>query len=98
MCKLAEVRRSQGRLADAEQLYREALAGYQRRLGPEHPMVGTAYAELGKVVAEAGRYGEAETALLEGERILRAAKAAPSKGLSDCIGTLVDLYEAWDKA
>ena len=71
-----------GKYAEAEQLYRRALALREGKLGPDAPSVATAANNLGEVCRLQGRYGEAEVLLKRavairekayGEAILTAA-------------------------
>ena len=52
--------REQGRFAEAEPLYRRALAAQERALGPDHPDVGTSLNELAGLYQALGRTAEAE--------------------------------------
>lgn len=57
---LAELYRVQGRYADAEPLYRRALAIVEKVLGPEHPLVAIALDNLGSLYKGQGRLSDAE--------------------------------------
>jgi tetratricopeptide (TPR) repeat protein len=46
--------------AEAEQLFRRALAAYEEALGPRHPDTATVYSNLAYVINAQGRYKEAE--------------------------------------
>ena len=52
--------REQGRDAEAEPLFRRALAIHEKVLGPDHPTVAANLNNLGAVYFSEGRYGEAE--------------------------------------
>jgi tetratricopeptide (TPR) repeat protein len=52
--------RDQGRYAEAEPLYRRALALREQALGPTHPDVATSLNSLGLLYHDQGRYAEAE--------------------------------------
>src|SRR5207247_1651731 len=86
------------RYTEAEQLYREALAGYQRKFGPDHRSVAKAQTEIGGVLIDAGQFASAEVALLEADRIGQAAKGITAAERTDSLKFLADLYETWDKA
>jgi tetratricopeptide (TPR) repeat protein len=60
MNSLAALYRRQGRFAEAEPLFRRALAIYEKAAGPEHPAVATLLSNLGQVLKVEGRYDEAE--------------------------------------
>jgi len=49
-----------GDYAEAEPLYRRALAGYERVMGPEHPDTLTSVNNLAMLLYSTGAYGEAE--------------------------------------
>jgi len=57
---LAGVYRAQGRYAEAEPLYRRALAIREKALGAEHPDVAQSLNNLALLYAAQGRFGEAE--------------------------------------
>jgi tetratricopeptide (TPR) repeat protein len=54
------MRRAQGRNAEAEPLYKRALAITETALGPNHPEVGTRLHNLAALYQNQGRYAEAE--------------------------------------
>ena len=68
--------RDQGRYAEAEPLYKRALAISEKAIGPEHPDVAASLGNLGKLYQAQGRYAEAEPlynrALLISEKVLGA--------------------------
>jgi tetratricopeptide (TPR) repeat protein len=57
---LAELYRVQGRHAEAEPLYRRALAIREKTLGPDHPDVATVLVNYAALLRETGRGAEAE--------------------------------------
>ena len=57
----------------AEPLYREALAIYQRRFGDDHPRTAETAQNLAQVLEESGRLDESE-ALYRRARWLRSAR------------------------
>lgn len=59
MNDLAELFRTSGRTAQAEQLYREAIAIDRRTLGRWHPAVATGYRNLGLLLGSTGRTRQA---------------------------------------
>jgi tetratricopeptide (TPR) repeat protein len=59
--ELAELYRSQGRIADAEPLYRRALEIYDKgHMSPDHTAIRTLLANLGAFYVEQGRTADAE--------------------------------------
>ena len=57
---LAVLYQAQGRYAEAEPLYKRALAIREKALGPDHPDVGTRLNNLAGLYRAQGRYAEAE--------------------------------------
>ena len=57
---LAELYRAQGQYAQAEPLYKRALAIYEKALGPEHPAVSTSLENLAELYRATQRDKEAE--------------------------------------
>ncbi len=57
---LAELYRAQGRYAEAEPLYKRALAIFEKALGPEHPDVAINLDNLAGLYHAQGKYAEAE--------------------------------------
>jgi len=45
----------QGRLRDAEMMYKRAMAGYKKALGPEHPSTLNTVTNLGNLYRHRGR-------------------------------------------
>jgi tetratricopeptide (TPR) repeat protein len=50
----------QGRLADAEAMYKRALAGYEKALGPDHTSTLATVNNLGNLYAGQGKLADAE--------------------------------------
>ena len=57
---LAGLYAHQGRYADAEPLYKRALAIREKALGPDHPDVAASLNNLAELYANQGRYADAE--------------------------------------
>ncbi len=57
---LALVYKTQGRYADAEPLYKRALAITEKTLGPEHPHVSMALENYAALLRKTGRDAEAK--------------------------------------
>ena len=63
---LALLYTSQGRYAEAEPLFKRALAIREKALGPDHPDVASCLNNLAILYKEQGRYAEAEPLLQAG--------------------------------
>jgi hypothetical protein len=74
---LASVLLDENRPADAEPMFREALASLQQTATPEQWKLAIVRVGMGRTYAVLGRFSEAEAELLEAERLLLSAKAAP---------------------
>jgi len=98
VCTLASVRQMRGDAAEAERLYMQVMPRVERKVDKDHWMMGHARAGLGAALTDLGRYSEAETALVEGERVLARGRGAPPGRHEQCLKDLVALYDAWDKA
>jgi tetratricopeptide (TPR) repeat protein len=60
---------SQGRYAEAEPLYKEALAIKAKVLGKEHPSYATSCNNLAELYESQGRYAEAELLRKEAQKV-----------------------------
>jgi tetratricopeptide (TPR) repeat protein len=56
----AELFKEAGRYADAEPLYKRALAIWEKALGPDHPDVAQSLNNLADLYSAQGRYADAE--------------------------------------
>jgi tetratricopeptide (TPR) repeat protein len=56
----AELLKEAGRYADAEPLYKQALAIFAKARGPDHPSVALALTDLAELYNAQGRNAEAE--------------------------------------
>ncbi len=59
----ASIQAQQGRSAEAEQLYRQAVDSYAAGLSPTHPMAARPVAELGILLADSGKCADAQPLL-----------------------------------
>jgi tetratricopeptide (TPR) repeat protein/transcriptional regulator with XRE-family HTH domain len=59
-CGLATVYREQGKYAQAEPLFIQALHSSEQRLGPDHTLVGTFLNDLANLYFQQGNYAQAE--------------------------------------
>jgi tetratricopeptide (TPR) repeat protein len=85
MNSLAALYRRQGRFAEAEPLFRRALAIYEKAAGPEHPAAATLLSNLGQVLKVEGRYDEAEPLI---RRLLAIHEKAQGKDHPDTARSL----------
>ena len=77
-----------GRLAEAEEHLREALAIRQASLGPEHPDVGETMTQLATALQDQGTYAEADLLL---RRVISINMAAYGEAHEDYAESLSDL-------
>jgi eukaryotic-like serine/threonine-protein kinase len=95
---LARVLDAQSRHAEAEPVFREALALQTQQLPPGHEQTAATKARLGATVARLGRFSEAEELLLSvASQTGQPGQAAPTSVLI-AVGGLVDTYQAWQAA
>ena len=73
--------KEQGRYAEAEPLFKRALAIYEKSRGPDHPFVATSLNNLADLYWTQGRYAEAEPLLKRALAIYE--KTLGPKALSD---------------
>jgi tetratricopeptide (TPR) repeat protein len=85
---LAAVLHADGRLAEAESMYREALAGYERGK-PGAAYVASAQQGLGDVLVDLGRLGEAQA-------MLSAAEASWRQSSSSADDAALAVTRAWE--
>jgi len=57
---LGRIRSEQGRSKEAEQLFRKAIALWEKQLGPTHPNVAAGLASLGLALCSRNKFSEAE--------------------------------------
>ena len=88
----ATILQTLGRYAEAEPLYRRALAIGEKRLGPDHPAVATSLNNLALLLKTQGKYVEAEPlyrrALAIGEKRLGPDHPAVATRLNNLAGLL----------
>ncbi len=88
---LAWVYSAQGRAAEAEPLYKRALAIAEQALGPDHPEIGTHLHNLAALYRTQGRLAEAE--LLLKRALAIGEKAAPDHPhVAKALNNLAELY------
>ena len=104
---LGSVQLARKQPAAAEALLREGLrirslsphlVPNRRRIFPEDDWsIGATKSLLGASLIALGRYGEAETTLLDAYRDLEAMSPPPRRDVDATIARLLELYEAWGK-
>src|SRR5690606_31308873 len=81
------LRQAQGRFTEAEAIHREALAGYRRVLGDDHPFTIQRFSNVATAMAGQGRMAEAEELLID---VVAAARAIEPIGWR--LGTYLMLH------
>ena len=81
----------------AEPLLRECLAIRRGSRSKEDWQLAAAGSALGQCLAMEHRYREAESLLVNSERILSASPAAPAKMKREALTRVIDLFETWGK-
>jgi tetratricopeptide (TPR) repeat protein len=71
---------AQGRNADAEPLYKRALATWEKALGPDHGVVAQSVNELANLYQKQGRFADAEP-LYKRALAIREKTFGPDHGL-----------------
>lgn len=92
------LRLANGRPEDAEPLFREALAGHEVAFGKASLAATESRVRLAETLTMLGNFAEAESALLDAEHILAAARGAPPVRHVKCIEDLVALYKKWESS
>jgi tetratricopeptide (TPR) repeat protein len=95
---LALLLREEGNLLAAEPYFSELLVEVERTYGKESWLVANTRLALGRTLAGLNRFAEAETALVEAERVLATAPGVSAGRHDKCVEALAALYEAWDKS
>jgi CHAT domain-containing protein len=80
-----------GRFADAEPLFRRALAIREQALGPDHPQVATTLSQLSSLLMSQRNYAESEASA---QRALSIREQALGTNNDRVAGTLINLGEA----
>jgi tetratricopeptide (TPR) repeat protein len=90
-----------GKSAEAEPYFREALEGYRRALGDDHPATLRSINNMGYLLDSMRKPAEAEPLYLEAYRGWIARRAeSPLKydpQVKVTVERLTNLYDAWDK-
>ncbi|WP_068815064.1 tetratricopeptide repeat protein [Phormidesmis priestleyi] len=91
---LAYLYRSQGRYAEAEPLYLQALEIRQRQLGDDHPDVATSLNNLASLYKSQGRYPEAEPLYLQALEIRQRQLGDDHPAVATSLNNLAGLYKS----
>ena len=94
---LAGLYRNQGRYAEAEPLYKRALAIHEKALGPDHPDVATALNNLAELYRYQGRYAEAEPLYKRSLAIVEKALGPDHPDVAKALNNLAELYHEQDR-
>ncbi|MEZ6235439.1 MAG: tetratricopeptide repeat protein [Phycisphaerales bacterium] len=86
------------RKAEAVPIMEDAVVRYERVFGPDNFTLGIMRNMHGSALVAAGRFAEAEAALLETERIYNTAQGVPDRTKQINHRNLAELYEAWEAA
>src|SRR5215211_6182753 len=78
---LAVVYEALGRYAEAEELYKQVMAIYEKALGPEHPNLAVVYANHATVLEKLGRNADAEAMTARGRAIQTPFERPAKRGL-----------------
>ena len=83
---------AQGRYAEAEPLYKRALAISEKALGPDHPDVGSSLNNLAMLYESQGRYAEAEPLYKRALAISEKALGPDHPDVGSSLNNLAMLY------
>ena len=90
---LAVLYKNQARYADAEPLYKRALAIYEKASGPNHPSVAVALNNLALLYETQGRYADAEPLFKRALAIHEKEGGPGQTRLATVLGNLAALYQ-----
>jgi CHAT domain-containing protein/Flp pilus assembly protein TadD len=82
----------QGRYADAEPLFKRALAIREKALGPDHPDIATSLNNLAGLYRQQGRYADAEPLFKRSLAIYEKALGPDHPDVATALGNLALLY------
>ncbi len=95
--KLALVCYSQGRYAEAEPLYQQALELRQRLLGEEHPAVAHSLNNLANLYKSQGRYAEAEPLYQQALELSQRLLGEEHPDVAATLNNLANLYRSQER-
>jgi tetratricopeptide (TPR) repeat protein len=84
LASLAELRRSQGELAESESLYERALRIQETALGKDHPSVGYSLMGLAETNQARGNHEKAESMLRRALELLEKGLGAGHPDVINC--------------
>src|SRR5260370_773531 len=82
----------QDRYADAEPLFKRALAIREKALGTNHPLVATSLNNLAELYRAQGRYAEAETLYQRALAVREKALGLDHPNVAQSLNNLAELY------
>jgi tetratricopeptide (TPR) repeat protein len=88
------VYKEQGRHAEAEALYKRALAISEKALGPDHPEVAESLNNLAELYGAQGRYADAEPLYKRALAIREKALGPDHPEVAESLNDLAELYRA----
>ena len=94
---LASLYQAEGKDADAEPLYLQALTLLQKSLGPESPQIATSVNNLASLYKAEAKYDEAEPLYLRSLRIMERSKGPDHPDTATSLNNLAGLYLAEGK-
>jgi hypothetical protein len=86
-----------GRFAEAESVLANSVTTFARALPNLAHYPAWSECWLGRSLVGQRRHDEAERHLLNAEKGLRAARTTPRRHYGQCVESLIELYESWDK-
>lgn len=90
---LGEIAQLRGQFIVAEQLFRTALAGYQKQLQADHVLIAFAKSLLGGCLTEQDKFDEAEPLLLAGYQGIVASPSSRPQRITEALDRVIRLYQ-----
>lgn len=90
---LAALYKAQGKLLDAEPLYKEAISIWERTQGKENPSVASALNNLGDVYYSLGKYNEASGLYEKSLSIFEKTLGKDHINVANVLDNMVELYK-----
>jgi tetratricopeptide (TPR) repeat protein len=94
---LASVLKAQGKRADAEQAYRQALQINREIFPPDHIQIALSLGQLGLILQSEGKLDEAEASCRQSLQIARKAMPAGHRMIAQALGSLAYVLESEKK-
>jgi len=92
---LAQILENMDSLDEAAQILFDVLSAREGRFGSEVPRTALTQRRLGRVLRKLARFKDAESALLESERVTSAQDSPKADEQQACFEELAALYDAW---